>query len=286
MLNYPVVKNYEIGPVPHTYTARDTMLYALGVGCAAADRIEPDDLRFIYEKELVALPSMATVLAQPGFWAADPRTGIDWHHMLHTEQYLKIYKPLPPAGSVIGQMRVIDVYDRGADKGALLVAHNEIRDAATGEPLAMSGFGALLRRNGGFGGSTEGMPVPHPTPTATPDLTLDLPTRPEQAFIYRLSGDYNPLHVDHDVARIAGFQQPILHGLCSYGVATRAVLKLLCCNDPARLRTFNARFASPVYAGETIRTEIWRQGPGVAAVQARVVERDTVVMRNGFVEYG
>lgn len=284
-LNYEFIKNQSFEPVIHSYTERDTMLYALGVGCAVTAPVAAEDYKYIYEKALVALPTLATVLAQPGFWAADPRTGIEWRHMIHTEQFLQIYKPLPVAGTVIGQMHVVDIYDKGADKGAVMVVRNEISDAATREPLAMSGFSVLLRKNGGFGGSSEGIPMPHSTPTIAADTLLDLPTRPEQAFIYRLSGDYNPLHVDPEAAQLSGFEQPILHGLCSYGVAGRAVLKLLCENDPSRLRVFNARFASPVYPGETIRTEIWRQGPGRAALQARVVERDIVVLRNGYVEY-
>lgn len=285
MLNYSYVKNYAFKPITHRYTERDTILYALGIGCAASWPLSSDDAQFIYEKNLVALPTMATVLAQPEFWLDDPLTGIDCQRMLHAEQYLKIHRPLPASGTVIGQMRIIDIYDRGAEKGALLVAQNEICSADTGKPFATSGFSTMLRNNGGFGGYAEGIPSPHPTPTSPPDMTLDLPTRPEQAYIYRLSGDYNPLHVDRDVARIAGFEQPILHGLCSYGVALRAVLKLLCNNDVSRLRTFNVRFANPVYAGETLRAEIWQQGQHSAAVQARAIERNVIVMRNGYVEY-
>lgn len=285
MLNYSFIKNYGFEPVLQTYTERDTMLYALGVGCAASWPLSADDLRFIYEKNLTAFPAMAAVLAQPKFWLNDPQTGIDWQHVLHAEQFLKIHNPLPTAGTVIGQMRIVDIYDRGRDKGALLLAQNEIHNADTNEPLAISGFSVMLRNNGGFGGCAEGIPAPHPMPTSAPDMTLDLPTRPEQAHIYRLSGDYNPLHVDMDVARIAGFERPILHGLCSYGITMRAALKLLCDNDVSRLRKFNVRFCNPVYAGETLRAELWKQGSGAAAIQARVVERDVIVMRNGYIEY-
>jgi acyl dehydratase len=244
-----------------------------------------EDLDYIYERDLRVLPTMAVVLAQQDFWAADPRTGIDWQQMLHGEQFLTIHRPLPASGTVVGKAQVVDIYDKGAAKGAVLVVCNELADGATGEPLASVGYSVVLRNNGGFGGSAEGAPIPHPTPAGEPDAALALATRPEQAFLYRLSGDYNPLHVDSAVARTAGFERPILHGLCTYGVVCRAALKLLCGNDPARLRVFNARFASPVYPGETIRTEIWRQGSGRAALQARVVERDTVVMRNGYLEY-
>lgn len=284
-LNYRYIKNRVFEPITQTYTRRDTMLYAVGIGAAITAVDSPDDMRFVYEPQLTALPTMAAVLALPSFWVAEPETGIDWHNMLHSEQFLRIHKPLSAAGQVTGQTRVVDIYDKGADKGALLLVENEIRDTATQELLATSRFSAMLRKNGGFGGSSEGVPAPYPTPACAPDLVLELPTRPEQAFIYQLSGDYNPLHVDPAFARIAGFERPILHGQCSYGVACRAVLKLLCDNDPARLRVFNTRFASPVYPGETLCVEIWRQQPGVAAVQVRVVERDVIVLRNGYVEY-
>lgn len=284
-LNYRYIKNRRFEPVTQIYSARDTMLYAAGVGTAATIADVPDDMKFLYEPDLAALPTLAAVLAQPSFWVAEPEAGIDWHHMLHTEQFLRIHKPLPAAGQVVGQSRVVDIYDKGADKGALLLIENELRDVGTQELLATCGFSALLRRNGGFGGSAGSAPTPYPTPDRAPEMVLDLPTRPEQAFIYRLSGDYNPLHVDPEIARLAGFDTPILHGLCSYGVAGRAVLRLLCDNDPARLRVFNIRFASPVYPGETLRVEIWRLQPGVAALQVRVMERDAIVMRSGYVEY-
>jgi acyl dehydratase len=285
-LNYHYIKNRPFEPVIHVYSARDTMLYAVGVGVAATVADTPEDMKFVYEPMLVALPTMAAVLAQPSsFWVAEPEAGIDWHYMLHTEQFLRIHKPLAPAATVVGQTRVIDIHDKGPEKGALLLIENELRDATTKELLATCGFSALLRKNGGFGGTAAGIPVQHPAPEGGPDFTLDLPTRPEQAFIYRLSGDYNPLHVDPAIARLAGFERPILHGLCSYGVVCRAVLKLLCDNDPARLRVLNVRFASPVYPGETLCVEVWRQGSGVAAVQARVANRDVTVISNGYVEY-
>ncbi len=283
-LNVEFLTGRTLDAVTQRYSQRDTMLYALGVGCGIAPAPDAIDRRFIYEKDLQALPTLATVLAQPHFWAADPETGIDWRHMVHTGQFLTIHKPLPTSGIVSGRQRVVGIWDKGADKGAVMLVHNEISDER-GEPLAMSGFSVLLRGNGGFGGSAEGIPVPHPMPGTAPELAIALPTRPEQAFIYRLSGDYNPLHVDPEAARLAGFERPILHGLCTYGIACRAALQLLCDGDPARLRVFDARFASPVYPGETIRTEIWRQGEGRAALQVRVLERGTVVLRNGYIEY-
>src|SRR5256885_572591 len=132
----------------------------------------------------------------------------------------------------------------------------------------------------------EGAPGPHPMPEdRTPDIVVDLPTRPEQAALYRLSGDLNPLHVDPEVATAAGFERPILHGLCSYGIAARAVLAQFCGNDAARLTRFDVRFASPAFPGETIRTELWRDGPGRASFRARVLERDRLVLTHCLAEF-
>ncbi|MFP5307943.1 MAG: MaoC family dehydratase, partial [Gammaproteobacteria bacterium] len=178
-----------------------------------------------------------------------------------------------------------EIYDKGPDKGAVAYVRREISDAGSGAPLASLVAAVFMRGNGGFGGSSDGQPKPHAIPERAPDALLDLPTRPEAAAIYRLSGDYNPLHVDPGVASAAGFPRPIFHGLGTHGVAGRALLKLLCANEPSRLSVMNCRFANPVYPGETIRTEVWREGAGRAAFRCRVVERDLVVLNNGYVEY-
>ena len=144
---------------------------------------------------------------------------------------------------------------------------------------------SFLRGDGGFGGRSDGAPAPHPMPDRPTDDVIRMRTRPEQALIYRLSGDYNPLHIDPKVAEQGGFERPILHGLATYGVAGRAVLKALCGDQPERLRRFDVRFSSPVYPGESLDIAIWREGTGRAALRARAVERDVVVLQNGYVEY-
>jgi acyl dehydratase len=280
---YTKVKNWPIPEAVQSYTARDTILYALGVAAATSNPAE--DLSFVYEKKLRALPTMAMVLAPGPLWVADPATGIDLRKLLHGEQSLILHKPLPAEGTVVSRSRVEEIYDKGADKGAVMIILRELFDQASKDLLATARSSVFLRGNGGFGGSAEGQPRPHPIPERAADATLDLPTRPEQALIYRLSGDINPLHVDPKFAAGGGFDKPILHGLCSYGVAGRAVLKLLCGNDPARLKALNVRFASPVFPGETLRTEVWKEGPGRAAFRVHVVERDLLVLNNGYVEY-
>lgn len=284
-LDYDKVKNWPIPDSIHTYTERDTMLYAVGV--AAATQNPPEDPQFVYEKRLQALPTMAVVLAGGEFWFADPAAGLDLTKLLHGEQSLRLHKPLPAAGTLIGKHAVQEIYDKGAEKGAVMLVTRQLFEQASGDLIAEVTMSLFLRGNGGFGGHSEGQPQPHPIPKdRAPDARLDLITRPEQAVLYRLAGaDPNPIHIDGALAQRAGFEQPILHGLCSYGVAGRALLKLLCDNDPKRLRRLDVRFASPVYPGETLRTVVWHEGPGRAAFQVYVVERDLLVLNNGLVEY-
>lgn len=270
--------------IPHRYDARDTILYALGIG-AGADA-EPD-LRFLFEEKLLALPTMAVVIAYPGYWQQQPEYGIDWKRNLHGEQSVILHKPLPVSGDMVGRFRIKAIYDKGADKGSLLYAERQIFDVASGELVATVTQGSFLRGDGGAGTvATEAAPVPHPVPADRPaDFVSAMVTRPEQAIIYRLCGDMNPLHIDPDVAKSAGFHAPILHGLCTYGLAGRAAVATLCEGDPARLRRLDVRFSSPVFPGDTVTVEIWREGPGKAALRAKVIERDVVVLNNGYIEF-
>ncbi|MES2025599.1 MAG: MaoC/PaaZ C-terminal domain-containing protein [Pseudomonadota bacterium] len=285
-LNYETVKNWPIPEAAQKYTAKDTILYALGVGSATQNPLPPEDLKFVYERKLQALPTYASLLAGDSSWMADPKAGIDLNKVLHGEQFLTIHKPLPPEGSVIGTDTIDEIYDKGADKGAVMYMTRTLRDAVSGELLATSGWSVFMRGNGGFGGTATGQPAPYPVPEGrAPDATIDLLTRPEQATIYRLSGDFNPLHIDPKIAGMVGFDKPILHGMCSYGVAGRAILKLRCGNDASRLRKLNLRFASPVFPGETLRTEVWDVEPGKLAFRVRIVERDVIALNNGYAEY-
>jgi acyl dehydratase len=271
--------------IRQVYTMRDTILYALGVGAALGSPTDPDEMRFVYEKDQEVLPTMAVVLGSAGFWLKDPQLGVDWTRILHGEQSIQLHRPLAVAADVTGVTTVDAIYDKGPDKGALLYSSRKISDTATGEPIATVRMSSFLRGDGGFGGSSEGAPQPHSIPGRSPDVVLDLPTRPEQGLIYRLSGDFNPLHADPAVAKAAGFPMPILHGLCTYGVAGRAVVKALCSGSPAQLERFEVRFSSPVFPGETLRVEMWREGAGRASLRARVIERDVVVLQNGLIEY-
>ncbi len=271
-----------VAPVEQRYEARDCILYALGVGLGA-DPLDPAALRFVYERDLHVLPTFASVLAYPRDWMTVEATGIDWRKAVHGEQHMRFIRPLPPAATVRGALRIRDVIDKGADKGALLIVEHVLSDAASGVALCTTTQTIFCRGDGGFGGrsqpSAPTMPAPA-IPERAPDHVCDLPTRPEAALIYRLSGDRNPLHVDPEAARIAGYPRPILHGLASFGVAGHALLKTLCGDDPARLAAIGGRFSAPVYPGETIRTEMWLSGTDVA-FRCRVPARDVTVIGNG-----
>ena len=289
MIDYDKLMRRPLPPVTQTYTERDSIVYALGLGVANSMPLDAARLRFVHEGApggLAALPSMAVVLATGPFWMQDPATGIDWQRILHGEQMLTMHRPLPAAATVTGEHRIEAIFDKGAGKGAVMLLSRRLFDTASGDLLATVGSTVFMRGDGGFGGRSEGAPKPHPVPAdRAPDLTMDLPTRADQAVLYRLSGDLNPLHIDPAVARAAGFEQPILHGLCSYGIAARALLTLLCADDPARLQRLDLRFASPAYPGETIRTEVWLEAPGRAAFRARVLERDQLILNNGRAEF-
>lgn len=276
--------NWQFEELEHTYTAKDTILYALGLGLGA-DPLDESQLRFVYEENLRALPTMAVVLGYPGFWLKNPETGVDWAKVLHGEQGLQVFRPLPASGTVIGRTRVTDLIDKGAGKGAILYLDRDIIDKTTGELLCRVSGSSFLRGDGGFGGKTGPTPKPHQIPESAPDITLALPTLPQAALIYRLSGDYNPLHADPKVATGAGFKAPILHGLCTYGVVGRALIQAVGNSDPDTMRRMDVRFTSPVYPGETIITEIWRGDNGAVSFRARVQERDLVVINNGYAEF-
>lgn len=278
-IDYEKLLNWHIPEVAQTYTQRDTMLYALGVG-AASRAEDTHELKFVYEAQLQALPMMAVTLGYPGLWMSDPATGIDWKRMLHGEQGLEIFRPLPTHGSVIGRTSVSEIWDRGEGKGAIVRAKRDVIDAQSGELLCRLSITSFLRGDGGFGGPANSNSTPHQLPQRPADIVTRRATNHRTALIYRLSGDYNPLHVDPELAKAAGFPQPILHGLCTFGVTGLALIASCCPDDASRLSAMKARFTAPVFPGETIETEIWTEENGVS-FRSRVVERDLVVLDNG-----
>ncbi len=289
-LDYHRLKSWPFADVEQAYGWKDSALYALGVGYGH-DPLDERQLRFVYEDRMQAAPTMPVVLAGPGFWVKDPQSGVDWVRVLHGEQSLTLHRPLPVEGTVIGRTAVVGVIDKGREKGAILHQRRTLRDKASGELLATIEHLTFARGNGGFSelannGPAGGDPPPPAkpaTPETAPDLVCDLPTMPQSALLYRLCADLNPLHADPAVARAAGFERPILHGLASFGVAGHAILRTCCDYDASRLKSIGLRFSGPVFPGETIRTEIWRSGARVQ-FRARVLERDAIVLSHGVAE--
>jgi acyl dehydratase len=278
-LNYDKVINYKFEPLEQTYTARDTMLYALGLGLSH-DPTNRDELRFTFENELQTLPTMSVVLCRPGTWYQEPELGIDWVRMLHGEQSVYVIKPLPIAATVIGYNRVTKIIDKGKDKGAILYIERDIVDKHSGDRLATLNQTLVMRGNGGFGGPSDAPPRPHAVPDRPADLVTEAMIDPRAALIYRLSGDYNEIHADPALAVKAGFSKPIFQGLGSFGMLGVEVLKHLGGYDPARLISISARFTAPVYPGETLRAELWKDGANVY-FRGSIPTRSVVVVDNG-----
>jgi acyl dehydratase len=284
-IHYPDILDETAEPRTFSYRDTEVMLYALGIGLGA-DPMNEAELPFVYERNLKVVPTALTVLSagagarkllpmKPGQRLSE----INYAMILHGEQKVELFKPLPAAGTFTAESRMVGVWDKGAAKGAVICEESVWRDAA-GEAVATSTHSIFARGDGGFGGPSQGAPEPHPTPQRAPDVSVDLPTRPDQALLYRLNGDRNPLHSDPQAARLAGFDRPILHGLCTYGMTCRAVLQAMTDFDPDVIRSHQARFSAPVFPGDVVTVDLWRDGKDVAFV-ARVKARDVVVVKNG-----
>lgn len=281
-IDYDTLLNWSFPDIEQTYTERDSILYALGVGLGN-DPLDAGQLRYVFEEpELIALPTMAAVLGTPGFWLRETSTGVTWETLLHGEQGIELHRPLPPAATVVAETRVTDILDKGEGRGALIYTERHIRNRDSGEALATLTSTTVARSDGGFGGPSVTQPRPHPLPDRPADRVCDLTSVPQAALIYRLSGDPNPLHASPEVARSAGFDAPILHGLCTLGIAGHAVLKSCLDYEAQRFHSIQLRFSAPVYPGETIRTEMWLERNNIS-FRAISVERNIVVLNNGCV---
>lgn len=263
-----------IAPRHFRYTERDTLLYALGVGFGS-DPLDRDELRFVYEDQLVAVPTQATVVAWDRSWIAD--TGIAWARVVHGEQRIEMHRCLPPAADIVSTARVCEVLDKGS--GALVRLETRIALADSKEPLCTTVSGFLVRGAGGFDRRPGLAPTPRLAfPSRAPDAVDEVRIAGNQALLYRLSGDSNPHHASPEAARASGFERPLLHGLCTYGFACRSVLKRWCDWDSARVASFDARFSAPVFPGDTLSFYMWREAPDRILVRAGCVERAPVVL--------
>lgn len=226
---------------------------------------------------------MANVLCHPGGWTREPELDIDWLKLLHGEQSITMHRPLEAGKTYVAAHKVVGILDKGAGKGAQLFLQKELHEKDGGDVACVVTSTYVLRGDGGRGGNLNEAPKAHAIPERAADAVCSLPTLPQTALIYRLSGDYNPIHADPHLAQKAGFEKPILQGLCTFGVATRAILQVCCNDNPARLKSVSLRFSAPVYPGETLVTELWRDD-GTVSFRAKVAERDMLVLNNGRAE--
>jgi acyl dehydratase len=264
----------------YSWTDREVMLYAVGIGMGA-DPMDQKELSFVNEgyytpRELKVVPTYASVAA----WGSDPgHIDVNRVMVVDGERDITFHKPMPVKANITADSRVLGVFDKGKDKGAVILRETVLCDEG-GQPLATLVASQFARGDGGFGGPSEGQPEPHKIPNRAPDMTVDITTRPDQALLYRLCGDRNPLHSDPEFAKRGGFDRPILHGMCTYGLSCRAVLQTYADYDPAAFKQHAVRFSSPVFPGETVSFDLWKDG-NVISLEGRVKSRNVTVIRNG-----
>jgi acyl dehydratase len=277
-IRYPAILNHRSPSQEWSFSDRDAILYALCTGLGA-DPMSERALPFVYEKHLKALPTLPTALA----WVAEPTfaaLGADPVTALHGEQKIELHRTIAIPLKLKVQGSVVEVYDKGPNRGAIIVTRHVLSDAGDGGKVATLTTTCFARAEGGCGGSLDAPPKPHTVPGRLPDHSIDIATSPDLALQYRLTGDRNPIHAEPEIARQAGFARPLLHGLCTFGISCRAVLQIYADFDPAQIASHQARFAAPVYPGETLTLDLWRDG-AVVSFEARVAARSAAVLRNG-----
>jgi len=281
-IDYEKLLNFEIPDVRQTRTQKDTMLYALSLGLGM-NAVDENELKFVYEKNLQALPTMAVVLCAPHGWLRQSGTGVGGK-IVHGGQKIVMHQALPVEGKFLGKSRVTGVIDKGLGKGALVITERRVYDDTSGDLICALESTSFCRGDGGFNGPAGPSPVPHPMPQRAADSICTTQISPQAALIYRLNGDRNPLHADPEVARNAGFQRPILHGLCTFGHAGLSILRNCCAYAVGRLKSMEARFSRSILPGESLTMEIWRD-ENVISFRASVIgEEKRVVLDNGRAE--
>lgn len=265
----------ELAPSEGSWTRDDVILYHLGIGAGAGKPTDAKELEYTYEKSLKVLPSFGVVpvFGAVGGMAAVPGIEINFALVLHGEQEIELHRPLPVEAEIESKGRIAGIYDKG--KAALVVIET-VTSEKGGDKLFTNRFSIFARGEGGFGGES-GPRAGNAAPEREPDLVVDSPTVSHQALLYRLSGDKNPLHADPEFAKLGGFDTPILHGLCSFGVVCKAVVDAALDGDVTRVGGYSARFAGVVFPGETIRTSVWRED-GKLVISAGTLERDAPVI--------
>src|SRR5689334_9651277 len=273
-------------PGERSWNHKDALLYALGVGAGQTDPLG-FELEFTTENsqdvKQQVFPTFPVIVGMAGGGGMPSFGDINWAMLVHGEQRVEVFGPIPTEGTIVSTTRVVGIYDKGS--GALAVMETESKYKDSGKPAFNTRFGAFIRGEGGFGDSRgDELPVRPKAPESKPDKEITYETRADQALLYRLSGDRNPLHSDPSFAKLAGFPKPILHGLCTYGVTGRALLHGLCGSDPSKFKVMDARFSKPVFPGDTLTVKMWNQGAGKAIFQT-VTQEGTVVIDGGIFEY-
>jgi len=274
-LNLDVIgKKMEFAPF--SYTKDTVILYALGIGAGV------DELPFIYEKNLKVFPTFVVIPFGPGLFPFIEESKINLFTLLHGEQKITLHKPIPPSATISSVAVCESIWDKG-DKGAVLTLKVESRDEK-GE-LLFENKALLMDRSGGNFGGERGPQTEKIDPPAgrDPDFSVSYKTSKNQALLYRLSGDKNPLHIDPDFAKMGGFDRPILHGLCSYGYAGRAIIHSICNGEPEKMKSFAVRFKGVVFPGDTLTTEGWKIENGGYVIQT-TTQDGREVLGNSFVE--
>ncbi|MDB5988021.1 MAG: hypothetical protein JWR16_3074 [Nevskia sp.] len=276
--DYQRIKHWPIAPVSEDYDRQACAEFARGVGAGLAPAYA--ELEAPYLAGDKALPMMAVILGSAGaLWTNQPETGIDWKRMLHAEEAVTLHHPLPPQGRITAQFIVDDIYDKGADKGALMYEQARLTDAS-GVHIATVNVTMFLRGNGGSGGAPAAAPKPRPAPPdRAPDAVIDLPTPRDDDAPYKLPAIFDAVRNAG-----AGTAQSMLRGVCAFGLAGRAAILGACDGNAARLLHLGLRYTGPVFTGENLRTEIWRLDESRLAFRVRSIERDSVVMNNGYAE--
>ena len=275
-INYDEIMNLTSENVEISYSDKDSILYSLGIGLGN-DPMNLNELKYVYENSQSVLPSMAT-----NFQYHSPlllKTNINFIMVVHGEQRLSITNALPVSGDFIANAKVIGCYDKGPARGAIIEVETTVKNKKNNEEICKLVSTTFARGDGGFGGPDSPKKEIF-IPDGEPDYVSEISTKPNQALIFRLSGDYNPLHSDPNFAKAAGFEKPILHGMCTYGIACRSLVDEICENDASKLKKFDCRFSSPVYPGETIITEMWKKDKMIY-FNSKVKERDKLVLKNG-----
>ena len=275
-INYDEIMNLTSENVEISYSDKDSILYSLGIGLGN-DPMNLNELKYVYENSQSVLPSMAT-----NFQYHSPlllKTNINFIMVVHGEQRLSITNTLPVSGDFIANAKVIGCYDKGPARGAIIEVETTVKNKKNNEEICKLVSTTFARGDGGFGGPDSPKKEIF-IPDGEPDYVSEVSTKPDQALIFRLSGDYNPLHSDPNFAKAAGFEKPILHGMCTYGIACRSLVNEICENDASKLKRFDCRFSSPVYPGETIITEMWKKDKMIY-FNSKVKERDKLVLKNG-----